>query len=96
MGLDLGGRFGVGLRTVSLRSLGLYASRLGLDSGPRGVRSIYAPALVAFVGGGGWSVGIGGLVGWFPLGPGEIYNPWYRCGRNCYTNVNYNNLRGCA
>jgi hypothetical protein len=67
----------------------------GWIPGPRGVRSIYAPALVAFVGGGGWSVGIGGApVGWFPLGPGEIYNPWYRCGRRCYTDVNFNNIRG--
>ncbi|GGY27372.1 proline-rich exported protein [Rhodanobacter panaciterrae] len=66
----------------------------GWIPGPLGVRSIYAPALVAFVGGGGWSVGIGGgPVGWFPLGPGEIYNPWYRCGRSCYTNVNIRNMR---
>ncbi|OOG66201.1 hypothetical protein B0E46_01560 [Rhodanobacter sp. B04] len=63
--------------------------------GPRGVRAIYAPALVAFVGGGGWSVGIGGgPVGWFPLGPGEIYNPWYRASRGYYSNVNITNIRG--
>lgn len=67
----------------------------GWIPGPRGVRPIYAPALVAFVGGGGWSVGIGGApVGWFPLGPGEFYNPWYRCGRNYYANVNIRNIRG--
>ncbi|RAN83056.1 hypothetical protein B5P43_00645 [Bacillus sp. SRB_336] len=67
----------------------------GWIPGPRGVRPIYAPALVAFVGGGNWSVGIGGgPVGWFPLGPGEIYNPWYRCGRRCYSNVNVHNMRG--
>ncbi|WP_426690147.1 DUF6600 domain-containing protein [Rhodanobacter ginsengiterrae] len=66
----------------------------GWIPGPRGARAIYAPALVAFVGGGGWSVGIGGApVGWFPLGPGEIYNPWYRCGRRYYTNVNVYNIR---
>ena len=66
----------------------------GWIPGPRGVRAIYAPALVAFVGGGGWSVGIGGApVGWFPLGPGEIYNPWYRCGRRYYTRVNVHNIR---
>ena len=63
--------------------------------GPRGVPAIYAPALVAFVGGGGWSVGIGGgPVGWFPLGPGEIYNPWYRASRGYYSNVNITNIRG--
>jgi hypothetical protein len=67
----------------------------GWIPGPRGVRPIYAPALVAFVGGGGWSVGIGGApVGWFPLGPGEFYNPWYRCGRTYYANVNIRNIRG--
>jgi hypothetical protein len=66
----------------------------GWIPGPIAVRPIYAPALVAFVGGGGWSVGIsGGPVGWFPLGPGEIYNPWYRASRSYYTNVNVTNIR---
>ncbi|WEN16108.1 hypothetical protein PY254_05400 [Rhodanobacter sp. AS-Z3] len=67
----------------------------GWIPGPRGARAIYAPALVAFVGGGGWSVGIGGTpVGWFPLGPGEIYNPWYHVGRRYYTSVNINIYNG--
>ena len=67
--------------------------RWGWIPGPIGVRPIYAPALVAFVGGGGWSVGFGnGPVGWFPLGPGEIYNPWYRASRQYYTNVNITNI----
>ena len=67
----------------------------GWIPGPRSVRPVYAPALVAFVGGGGWSVGIGSApVGWFPLGPGEFYNPWYRCGRRYYANVNIRNIRG--
>ncbi|MEO5831601.1 MAG: DUF6600 domain-containing protein, partial [Rhodanobacter sp.] len=66
----------------------------GWIPGPRGVRAVYAPALVAFVGGGSWSVGISSApVGWFPLGPGEIYNPWYRCGRRCYSDVNVYNIR---
>jgi hypothetical protein len=61
--------------------------------GPIGVRPVYAPALVAFVGGAGFSVSIGrGPVGWFPLGPGEIYNPWYRASRGYYTNVNVTNI----
>ena len=64
----------------------------GWIPGPRDVRSIYAPALVVFVGG-SVSIGIGGPVGWFPLGPGEIYNPWYRCDRDYYTRVNMNNIR---
>lgn len=66
----------------------------GWVPGPRYARPIYAPALVAFVGGGGFSVGIGsGPVGWFPLGPGEIYNPWYRCNRDYYRRVNVTNIR---
>lgn len=66
----------------------------GWIPGPVSVRPIYAPALVAFVGGGGWSVGISsGPVGWFPLGPGEIYNPWYRCNREYYTRVNVTNIQ---
>jgi hypothetical protein len=42
----------------------------------------YSPALVAFVGGGpGWSasisIGNGGFVGWFPLGPRDPFSPWW-------------------
>jgi len=57
----------------------------------RGGRSIYAPALVAFVGGVGISVGGGGPVGWFPLGPREVYVPWYHGSRNYFTNINVRN-----
>ncbi|PXV59679.1 FecR family protein [Dyella jiangningensis] len=62
--------------------------------GPIGVRPVYAPALVAFVGGAGFSVSLssGRPVGWFPLGPGEVYNPWYRASRGYYTNVNVTNI----
>lgn len=62
--------------------------------GPRYARPIYAPALVAFVGGGGFSVGVGNRpIGWFPLGPGEVYNPWYRSNRDYYRRVNVSNIR---
>ncbi len=60
------------------------------------VRPVYAPALVAFVGGGGFhlSVGVGGPgVAWFPLGPGEVYMPWYRTSRGYVNNVNITNTR---
>ncbi|WP_267224571.1 DUF6600 domain-containing protein [Dyella silvae] len=63
--------------------------------GPVAVRPVYAPALVAFVGGAGFNVSVGigrGPVGWFPLGPREVYNPWYRASRNYYTNVNVTNI----
>jgi hypothetical protein len=49
--------------------------------GPMAVRPVYAPALVAFVGGPGWAVSarLGAApVGWFPLGPREPYLPAYR------------------
>ncbi|MEI7035768.1 DUF6600 domain-containing protein [Fulvimonas yonginensis] len=61
--------------------------------GPIGWRPVYAPALVAFVGGSHWSVSVGSApVGWFPLGPGEIYDPWYRSSRRYYTQVNVTNI----
>jgi hypothetical protein len=41
-------------------------------------RPIYAPALVAWFGGPGVHVSIGGPIGWFPLGPREVYVPHYR------------------
>ena len=68
-------------------------SRWGWVPGPRNVRSIYAPALVAFVGGGGFSVSIssGGPVGWFPLGPRDVYVPWYQGSRNYFNNINSRN-----
>ncbi len=46
-------------------------------SGPG--RPVYAPALVAFVGGPGFGVGfgVGGGVAWFPLGPREPFIPAY-------------------
>jgi hypothetical protein len=60
--------------------------------GPVVVRPIWAPALVAFVGGGPgfhFSAGVG--VGWFPLGPGEVYVPGYRVSRGYVNNVNITN-----
>jgi hypothetical protein len=63
--------------------------------GPIAVRPIYAPALVAFVGGGGFSLALatGAVagIGWFPLGPGEVYQPAYAVSRNYFTSVNVTN-----
>ncbi|GAB2564995.1 hypothetical protein ISP15_14135 [Dyella jejuensis] len=64
-------------------------NRWGWIPGPRRMRPVYAPALVAFVGS-----GRSGPVGWFPLGPRDVYNPWYRASRNYYTGVNLSNLDG--
>src|SRR6266705_5613216 len=66
-------------------------------SGPVVVRPVYSPALVAFVGGGGFSIGVGigggGGVGWFPLGPGEVFVPWYRTSPRYVQTVNVTNTR---
>jgi hypothetical protein len=65
------------------------------------VRPVYAPALVAWVGGphfaagfavgGGFAAGVS--VGWFPLGPREVYVPSYPVSRTYVTNVNISNTR---
>jgi hypothetical protein len=65
---------------------------------PGGVveRPVYAPALVAFVGGGDWnaslSLGGGGGVAWFPLGPREAYVPTYHTSDNYVRNVNVSHV----
>jgi len=63
--------------------------------GPVYARPVYAPALVAFVGGGGFSfgVGIGAGVAWFPLAPREVFVPWYRTSPGYVNNVNITNTR---
>src|SRR5277367_3306527 len=64
------------------------------------VRPVYAPALVAWVGGPHFGIGIGvggggfaaGVsVGWFPLGPREVYVPSYHVSRAYVNNVNITN-----
>jgi hypothetical protein len=61
------------------------------------VRPVYAPALVAWVGGPHFSVGIGigggGGVGvaWFPLGPRDVYCPSYHVSERYVQNVNISN-----
>lgn len=58
------------------------------------VRPVYAPALVAFIGGGSWGVGLavgGPAVGWVPLGPREVYVPGYRVSQNYFRTVNVSN-----
>jgi hypothetical protein len=63
------------------------------------VRPVYAPALVAWVGGPHFAAGIGfgggfaaGVnVGWFPLGPREVFVPSYPVSRAYVNNVNISN-----
>src|SRR5260221_8452771 len=56
-------------------------------------RPIYAPALVAFIGGSGWGVSLASgpavpAVGWVPLAPFEVYHPYYRTSVTYVRNVN--------
>ncbi|HUL14862.1 MAG TPA: DUF6600 domain-containing protein [Terriglobales bacterium] len=60
------------------------------------VRPVYAPALVAWVGGPHWGVGVatGGVaagVAWFPLGPRDVYLPSYHVSQRYVENVNVSN-----
>ena len=70
----------------------------GWVPGPFIARPCYAPALVAFVGGPNFSIGIGigrggGHHAWFPLGPGEPFFPWYHHGEGYLHRLNNANLR---
>src|SRR6202451_454146 len=56
--------------------------RWGWIAGPPAERPVYAPALVVFVGGGGPNVG------WFPLGPREVFVPSYPVSRVYMNQVN--------
>ena len=63
-------------------------NRWGWVPGPRMRRAVYAPALVAFVGNVSISVGSSVPVGWFPLGPRDIYQPPYLVSENYFVNIN--------
>ncbi len=58
----------------------------------RDVRPVYAPALVAFVGGTELAASLASQssapVGWFPLGPREAYVPPYTANRDYYQRLN--------
>src|SRR5258708_3387416 len=72
----------------------LIGAAWGWLPGPFVATPVYAPALVAFLGGPNFSGGIGvGLVGWVPLGPGEAYVPWYHHSGRYLNEVNVTNIR---
>jgi hypothetical protein len=50
----------------------------------------YGPAFVGFLGG-GWGFGFGFGVGWFPLGWGEPFFPWFACSRGFVNVINVHN-----
>jgi hypothetical protein len=75
----------------------MWQGRWGWVPGPPAVRPIWAPAFVAFVGGGpgvslGVSFGGGGVAAWFPLGVAEPFVPWYRCSPAYVRTVNVTNV----
>ena len=71
------------------------SNRWGWVPGPRASRAVYAPALVAFIGGNNWSASLSrgndAPVGWFPLGPREVFLPGYRASRGYLDRVNMSN-----
>lgn len=72
-------------------------NRWGWVPGEAVARPVYAPALVAFVGGSGWNVSlaIGGAtpaVGWVPLGPHEVFHPYYATSLGYARNINMSNV----
>jgi len=73
-----------------------FGSYWGWCPGPIYAPPYYGPAFVGFLGGGfgfgvGFGFGWGGGYGWFPLGWGEPFHPWYHCGRGYWNHVNVYN-----
>ena len=56
-------------------------------------RPVWAPAVVGFIGGAGFSVNIAAgsaaPVGWYPLAPWERYQPWYQVNNTYVTRMNH-------
>ena len=71
-----------------------FGSYWGWCPGPIYAPPYYGPAFVGFLGGGfgfGVGFGFGGGYGWFPLGWGEPFRPWYHCGPGYWNHVNVYN-----
>jgi hypothetical protein len=68
----------------------------GWVPGPPREQAVYAPALVAFVGGKNFQVAVSvgtaiAAVGWFPLAPREVYRPAYPVSRGYFDHINRSN-----
>jgi uncharacterized membrane protein YgcG len=71
---------------------GWWGGRWGWAPGPVIGPAVYGPAFVGFLGGGiGFGFGVGIGVGWFPLGWGEPFHPWYHYGPHYAEFVNVHN-----
>jgi hypothetical protein len=72
----------------------------GWMPGPVVARPVYAPALVAWVGRPGWqvsfSVGMAPAVGWFPLGPREVFVPAFRSSTHFVQRINAPHVASAA
>ncbi|WP_141507737.1 DUF6600 domain-containing protein [Ramlibacter sp. WS9] len=76
----------------------MIGSRWAWVPGRLSLKPVYAPALVAFVGGGNGSATQWNLpviagkpgVAWFPLAPGEVWQPGYRASPVYMSNLNQN------
>jgi len=71
--------------------------RWGWIPGQLAPRPVYAPALVAFIGGDGWAVDLAAgpavaAIGWVALGPNEVYHPYYHASATYVRNVNITNV----
>ncbi|MDQ2861493.1 MAG: FecR domain-containing protein, partial [Pseudomonadota bacterium] len=71
--------------------------RWGWIPGEAAPEPVYAPALVAFIGGPGWSLdvnlGAGEALGWVPLAPDEVYRPPYEVSDAYIRRVNVTNVK---
>jgi hypothetical protein len=66
----------------------------GWIPGPVATQAVYAPALVAFIGGGDFDrpgSSNRASVSWFPLGPRDVYRPAYTVSQKYFTSVNVSN-----
>ena len=74
----------------------MFGTKWGWVPGRLGLKPVYAPALVAFVGGGSgssWNIPLVSgkpAVAWFPLAPGEVWQPGYRASPVYMSNLNQN------
>jgi hypothetical protein len=76
----------------------VFGGRWGWAPGPIvvGVRPVYGPAFVGWIGGApGFSfsvaIGGGGGIGWFPLGPRDVFMPTYHVSGTYMTRINVTN-----
>ena len=69
--------------------------RWGWVPGRIAARPVFAPALVGFVGGAGAVPGMGGrhVIGWFPLAPGERWQPGYTASQRYVEQANRTTIR---